>query len=134
MIEILKDILPYISGLYTLPWMLVGFVLTILIAKVTGREKIDTIMKKIGLVILYFFIPVLLFRIFLNTNFGNEEITFSIIVTAIVFFMYLLAYLFAKYNIKKQGLSGTKKNLYLKNSTYKSGAKLCVYWWSYACN
>ena len=102
MIEILKDILPYISGLYTLPWMLVGFVLTILIAKVTGREKIDKIMKKIGLVILYFFIPVLLFRIFLNTNFGNEEITFSIIVTAIVFFMYLLAYLFAKYNIKKQ--------------------------------
>ncbi len=138
MIEILKDILPYISGLYTLPWMLVGFVLTILIAKVTGREKIDTIMKKIGLVILYFFIPVLLFRIFLNTNFGNEEITFSIIVTAIVFFMYLLAYLFAKYNIKKQGLSGTKKNLYLKtvltnqgrSSAFIGGAMLAIEAWA----
>ena len=80
MISILKDILPYISGLYTLPWIIVGFFLTILIAKFTGREKIDKIMKKVGLILLYFFIPVLLFRIFLSTTFGAKQIEFSIIV------------------------------------------------------
>ena len=138
MIEALEGILPYISGLYTLPWILVGFILTILIAKVTGRGKIDKIMKKIGLILLYFFVPVLLFRIFLNTNFGEEQIKFSIIVAAIIFFMYLLAYMFAKYNIKKQGLTGTKKNLYLKtvltnqgrSSAFIGGAILAIEAWA----
>ena len=39
MIDFLESIIPYISGLYTLPWILVGFLLTIGIAKITGREK-----------------------------------------------------------------------------------------------
>lgn len=138
MIEVLEGILPYISGLYTLPWILVGFILTILIAKVTGREKIDKIMKKIGLILLYFFVPVLLFRIFLNTNFGEEQIKFSIIVAAIIFFMYLLAYMFARYNIRKQGLTSTKKNLYLKtiltnqgrSSAFIGGAMLAIEAWA----
>jgi len=138
MIEVLEGILPYISGLYTLPWILVGFILTILIAKVTSREKIDKIMKKIGLTLLYFFVPVLLFRIFLNTNFGGEQIKFSIIVAAIIFFMYLLAYIFAKYNIRKQGLAGTKKYLYLKtiltnqgrSSAFIGGAMLAIEAWA----
>ena len=43
MIYILEDILKYISGFYTLPWILIGFFATILIAKVTGKEKIDNI-------------------------------------------------------------------------------------------
>ena len=68
MIDILKDILPYISGLYTLPWIFIGFVVTVLIAKIIGREKIDRIMKKIGVILLYFFIPILIFRIFLNSS------------------------------------------------------------------
>ena len=41
MIDILKDILPYISGLYTLPWILVGFVITILISRFIGKKKIE---------------------------------------------------------------------------------------------
>ncbi len=121
MIDILKDILPYISGLYTLPWILVGFILTIIIAKFTGREKIDKIMKKIGLILLYFFIPVLLFRIFISTNFGANEIQFSIIVSLIILVMYVLAYLFAKYQIKKQNLSKNKRNLYLKTVLTNQG-------------
>jgi hypothetical protein len=59
-----KLIIPYISGLWTLPWILIGFIITIIIAKFTGREKIDKIMKKIGLVLLYFFVPVLIFGYF----------------------------------------------------------------------
>ena len=66
MLYILEDILTYISGFYTLPWILIGFIVTILIARVTGREKIDNIMKKIGLILLYFFIPLLIFRVFLD--------------------------------------------------------------------
>lgn len=138
MIDILEDILPYISGLYTLPWVLVGFIVTIIIAKFTGREKIDKIMKKIGIILLYFFVPVLLFRIFLNTDFSGEQIKFSIIVAIIIFFMYLLAFVFAKYNIKKQKLTGEKKSLYLKtvltnqgrSSAFIGGAMLAIEAWA----
>ena len=136
MIDILKDILPYISGLYTLPWILVGFVLTILIAKAIGREKIDKIMKKIGLVLLYFFIPLLVFRIFLNTNFGTREIEFAIVVSAIVFFMYLLAYFFAKYKAEKMDMKDEKRRLFIKtvltnqgrSSAFIGGALLASPW------
>lgn len=121
MIDLLKAVLPYISGLYTLPWIIVGFVLTILIAKVTGREKIDKIMKKIGLILLYFFIPVLLFRIFVTTTFGSKEIEFSIIVSIIILLMYILAYVFAKYKIKKHQLSAKKESLYLKTVLTNQG-------------
>ena len=136
MIDILNDILSYISGLYTLPWILVGFVVTILIAKVTGRDKIDKVMKKIGLVLLYFFIPVLVFRIFLNTNFGQKQIEFAIVVTFIVFFMYLLAFVFARYKAKSLGLKDTKKRLFIKtvltnqgrSSAFIGGALLASPW------
>ena len=136
MIDILKDILPYISGLYTLPWILVGFVLTIFIAKITGREKIDKIMKKTGLILLYFFIPVLVFRIFVNTDFGKNEIEFSIVVSIIVFLMYILAYLFAKLKAKSWDLKGSKKKLFIKtvltnqgrSSAFIGGALLASPW------
>jgi uncharacterized membrane protein YidH (DUF202 family) len=121
MIDILKDILTYISGLYTLPWIIVGFFLTIIIAKFIGREKIDKIMKKVGLILLYFFIPILLFRIFISTTFGPKEIEFSIIVSLVILAMYIIAYLFARYQIKKQKLSKNKKNLYLKTLLTNQG-------------
>lgn len=121
MIGLLKDVLPYISGLYTLPWIVIGFVATILIAKVTGREKIDGIMKKIGLILLYFFIPVLLFRIFISTTFGSKEIEFALIVAGIILVMYLLAYVYAKYQIKKMLLPAKKETLYLKTVLTNQG-------------
>lgn len=138
MIDILKDILPYISGLNTLPWIIVGFIVTILIAKITGREKIDRIMKKIGIIILYFFIPLLLFRIFLNTNFGTQEIRFSIIVAITIIVMYLTAFLYAKYQIKKQNITGKKRNLFIKtiltnqgrSSAFIGGAMLAIEAWA----
>jgi hypothetical protein len=136
MIDILKDILPYISGLYTLPWILVGFIITILIAKMTGREKIDTVMKKIGLILLYFFIPVLVFRIFLNTDFGQKQIEFAIVVSIVVAMMYLLAFVYARYKAKSWGLKGQKKRLFIKtvltnqgrSSAFIGGALLASPW------
>jgi hypothetical protein len=137
MIDILNDILPYISGLYTLPWILIGFVLTIIFAKITGREKIDRIMKKIGFILLYFFIPVLVFRIFLNTSFQEKEIEFAIVVSIIVFFMYLLAFSYARYRAKSWGLTGSKKRLFIKtvltnqgrSSAFIGGALLASPWY-----
>ena len=136
MIDILRDILPYISGLYTLPWILVGFIVTILLAKIIGRVKIDKIMKKIGLILLYFFIPVLVSRIFLNTDFGQKQIEFAVIVSIIVFFSYLLAFVFARYKANIWGLTGSKKRLFIKtvltnqgrSSAFIGGALLASPW------
>jgi len=137
MIDILKDIIPYISGLYTLPWILVGFIATILISKITGREKIDKIMKKIGLILLYFFVPLMLFRIFLNTTFGKSEVEFAIVTSTILLYLYILAYIFAKYTAKKINLID-KRNLYIKtvltnqgrSSAFIGGALLAIESWA----
>jgi len=121
MIDILSDILPYISGLYTLPWILVGLVVTVLIAKVTGREKIDNAMKKFGLILLYFFVPFLLFRIFLLVDFGTEQIAFVIATCIILFFMYILAYVFAKHQADKYGLKKSNRQLFIKTVLTSQG-------------
>jgi len=136
MYEILNAVYPYITGLYTLPWILVGFLLTIIIAQITSRKKIDTLMKKIGLILLYFFIPVLIFRIFLNTDFGAQQIEFALIVSIIVILMYLLAYTYARITVKKLDLKGPKKQLYLntaltnqgRSSAFIGGALLTSTW------
>lgn len=120
MIDILKNILTYISGFYTLPWILIGFIATILIAKVIGREKIDNIMKKVGLILLYFFIPLLIFRVFLDL-FEESQIIFVIIVFVVIFLMYILAYIYGKYVIKTQDFKGEKKILFLKTILTNQG-------------
>ena len=134
MIDILEYILPYISGLYTLPWILFGFFVTILLGRIVGRNKIDRAMKKVGLVLLYFFIPALVFRIFLD-NFEEEQIAFVIITSIVILFMYILAFFFIKYSITKQGLEETNRNLYLKTvlinqgrSTAFIGSAMMAYW------
>lgn len=121
-IDFIENVLiPHISGLWTLPWILVGFLLTMGIAKIIGRQKIDGIMKKIGLILLYFFVPVLIFRIFLNTTFGEPQIIFSIIVCAIILFMYLIAYFYAKHLINKLQIPTEKSRLFLKTMLTNQG-------------
>jgi len=137
MIDILKDILPYISGLYTLPWILVGLIVTILLSQVINREKIDIVMKKIGLILLYFFVPFLLFRIFLKVDFGAEQIAFVIVTIIILIFMYVLAYVFANYKAEKYGLKKSNKQLFIKtvltnqgrSSAFIGGALLASPWY-----
>ncbi len=136
MIEILNDIVPYISGLYTLPWILVGFVVTILLSRLIGEQKIDKIMKKIGLILLFFFVPLLLFRIFLNQDFGAREIEFAVVTGIVIFFMYLLAYAFARFKAEKQGLKDSSKQQFIKtvltnqgrSSAFIGGALLTSPW------
>jgi len=137
MIDLMQSIIPYISGLYTLPWVLVGFLITALLTYFFSQEKIDLVMKKIGLVILYFFVPPLVFRIFLDTPLGTEEAMFAMMVGISIVLMYLLAYLFARYQIKRQDLTDDRANLYLKtvitnqgrSSAFVGGAMLAIPGW-----
>lgn len=121
MIESLNTVIDYISGLYTLPWILVGFIVTILLSKFIKEQKIDKAMKKIGLILLYFFVPVLLFRIFLNTDFGPDEIKFAIVSSCVIIFMYLLAYFFSIYNAKKLNLKDVSKQDFIKTVLTNQG-------------
>lgn len=137
MIETLEAIIPYITGLWTLPWILVGFIITIIASRLIGEEKTNKTMKKIGLVILYIFVPSLLFRIFLDVDFGRNEIMFSIVCVLILFFMYILAYCYANYQAKKQKLKENDKKLYIKtvltnqgrSSAFVGGAMLAIPEW-----
>ncbi|HEC80958.1 MAG TPA: hypothetical protein ENI42_00830 [Thermoplasmatales archaeon] len=121
MLETLDSILPYISGMWTLPWILIGFILTTLLSKFIERSRIDAAMKKIGLILLYFFVPVLLFRIFLNTDLGVTQIEFVGIIVCILFFMYLLAYYFAKHKAAKLGLKGKTRQRFIKTVVTNQG-------------
>jgi len=47
MIETLNAILPYITGLWTLPWILIGFIVTLLLSRIFGESNVDKVMKKI---------------------------------------------------------------------------------------
>ncbi len=121
MISFLESTLPYISGLYTLPWILIGFVATIILSKLFSAQKVDFAMKKTALILLYFFVPILIFRIFLDTALGKQEILYIKIVILSIFSMYMMAYAFARYQIKKQQLSGAKRTLYLKTIITNQG-------------
>ncbi|MFO8109213.1 MAG: hypothetical protein R6U17_01625 [Thermoplasmata archaeon] len=137
-IETLNTILPYISGLYTLPWIVVGLVLTYLLSKPFGREHIDKTMKNIGLILLYVFIPLLLFRIFLNITFGSSEIIFALLVFGVLFFMYLLAYFLGHIEAKKLELEGMPKRTFIKtvltnqgrSAAFVGGALLAIEGWT----
>lgn len=137
MIEILSTILSYISGLYTLPWILVGFIVTSMLSRFFGESKIDKTMKKIGLILLYVFVPLLLFRIFLSVDFGEKEVMFSIICFVLLGFMYVLAYLFAKFKSNKMDLKGATRGHFVKtvltnqgrSSAFIGGAMLAISEW-----
>jgi len=121
MLEVLDSILPYISGMWTLPWILVGFVLTLSLSMFVDRSKVDAVMKKIGLILLYFFVPVLLFRIFLNTDLGVAQVEFVGIIAGTLFFMYVLAYYFSKHQAVKLGLKGKTRERFIKTVITNQG-------------
>lgn len=121
MISFLETIIPYISGLYTLPWILVGFLGTIILSKIFSPVKVDLTMKNIALILLYLFVPPLVFRIFLDTPLGTQEGIFVIVVALSIALMYWISYLFAHYQIRRQGLSGTNRTLYIKTVVTNQG-------------
>ena len=137
MIDTINTILPFITGLWTLPWILIGYLITFILSKLFGLDKVDFIMKKIGLVILYVFIPLLLFRIFLNVDFGYDEINFSIICFLIIGFTYIISYFYGKNKINKMDIEEEKKSIYIKtlitnqgrSSAFVGGAMLAVSAW-----
>jgi len=93
-LDVLESIIPYISGLYTLPWIVVGFFCNIALGHLFGKERIMAIMKKISLVLLFVFIPILLFKLFLNIDFREEELDFVVFACGVTALLYGIAYLF----------------------------------------
>jgi hypothetical protein len=137
MIETLEALLPFIKGLWTLPWIAIGFLLTVFFSYIFGEEKVNKTMKRIGLVLLYVFVPLLLFRILLDVDFQENELIFTVLCFVILFFMYVLAYVFAIVNSKKLNLEGTVKPKYIKtvltnqgrSSAFVGGAMLAIVEW-----
>jgi hypothetical protein len=137
MLEFLDTVTQYISGLYTLPWILIGFILTILFTRLFGEGFVNRAMKKNALVLLYIFVPLLLFRILINVDFGSDEISFTIACFVILSLMYILAYLFANNKAKKLQLKGKEKNHFIKtvltnqgrSSAFVGGAMLAIPDW-----
>ncbi len=121
MIDAMQAIIPYISGLWTLPWILVGFVVTNLLSLWLGEERVTAGMKKIGLVLLFVFIPLLLFRLFLNIDFGTKELNFTGITIAVLIFMYLLSYIFGHLEAKELGLQGMERRTLIKTVLTNQG-------------
>lgn len=137
MIEILEAALPYIQGLWALPWILVGFIVTLLLSRLIGDQKVNKAMKKIGFILLYVFVPLLLFRILLGVDFHENELSFTITCFLILIFMYILAYLFARYKAKKLDLQGEAEGHFIKtvltnqgrSSAFVGGAMLAINEW-----
>lgn len=121
MFDLLRAVIPYISGFYTLPWIFVGFVLTWLLSRIFSAERVDATMKRIGLVLLYFFVAPLVFRFFLDTKLGILEAEFVVVVILVLCLQYGIAWLYALRQIKKQGLEGAKRNLYIKTVITNQG-------------
>lgn len=120
-IDHLANIIPYISGTYTLPWIVVGMVVSYLLAIPYGQERVDRVMKKIGLVLLFVFIPLLLFRLFLNITFGADELLFSGITFAVLAFMYVIAYLLGNLKVRQLQLEGLRKRTFVKTVLTNQG-------------
>ena len=121
MLEFLGTSIDYISGLNTLPWILIGFTLTIIFSRLFGEENVNKAMKRNSLFLLFIFVPLLLFRILLNVDFGINEISFTIACFIILTLMYILAYLFANYNVKKMSLKDENKWNYIKTVLTNQG-------------
>jgi predicted permease len=137
MLQILEVILEYIKGLWTLPWILIGFIVTIILSRFFSEQKINNVMKKIGLILLYFFVPLLLFRIFLGVDFRENEIIFTAICFVVLTFMYVIAYFFALFKIKKTHLTEKTRRDFIKtvltnqgrSSAFIGGAMLAIQEW-----
>jgi len=137
MIEMMKTIIPYISGLWTMPWILVGFLISWGWQFFFRQERIDFVMKKIGLIVLYFFVPPLVFRIFLDARLTLEMAEFVGLTCLTIIFMYVLAYLYARYHIRRRVVDPGSDKLYLKtlltsqgrSSAFVGGAILAIKEW-----
>lgn len=137
MINIINELLLYFTGLWTLPWILIGYIFTNIFSKIFGEQKVDFVMKKIGLILLFVFIPLLLFRIFLDVDFETSEIIFSILCISVIAFTYLITYLFAINYGRKFNLQFNEKNIFIKtfltnqgrSSAFIGGAMLAISDW-----
>jgi predicted permease len=78
-------------------------------------------MKKIGLVLLFVFIPILLFKLFLNIDFRAGEFDFAILALGVMAFLYLIAYLFARRQAPRFTDDDSERLHFLKTTIVNQG-------------
>ncbi len=131
MIALLQSIIPKISGLYTLPWIVVGFIVTNLLAYYHTQDKVNLYLRKVALVLLYVFVPLLVFRIFLDTGIGLYELEFVSIVISSITFMYLLALALCPVSNPTPKPCWREKIKLPENCDHQNQGRLCFCGWNY---
>ncbi|MGC9307386.1 MAG: hypothetical protein ACP5FL_01260 [Thermoplasmatota archaeon] len=78
-------------------------------------------MKKIGLMLLFVFIPILLFKLFLNIDFRARELDFAVLALGVMAFLYLIAYLYARRQAPRFTDSDSERLPFLKTTIVNQG-------------
>ncbi|KAL0213218.1 hypothetical protein RCL1_006844 [Eukaryota sp. TZLM3-RCL] len=124
-------IIKYLSGLYALPWLVFGFFINLALTKCCSIDKIRRFMKVFGNVLLYFLIPLLIFRLFLSVDFDAYAVIFSVISALTIGSMYLISYLYAYYTSKSLKMARKEAEEYIKSVFTNQGALLGIEEWSF---
>ncbi|KAL0248021.1 hypothetical protein GEMRC1_003260 [Eukaryota sp. GEM-RC1] len=131
-------IVPYISGLWALPWIVLGFFVNHFLVKTFTADSVGRRMKLFGRILLFVFIPLLIFRLFLNVEFGLSELSFSVISMLVTSILYTVSYILSSKQSNKLSLSTSDSSLFIKScftnqgrsSAFIGGALLAVEPWS----
>ncbi|KAL0225677.1 hypothetical protein P9112_013001 [Eukaryota sp. TZLM1-RC] len=114
-------ILPYISGVAALPWIIIGFIVNSILCYCLNPSSVIKAMKAFGKVLLFVFIPLLQFRIFLSIPFGLSEISFSITAVAVMLLLYLVSYYSSKLRSRSLKLCIMENQEFLKTCLTNQG-------------
>ncbi|MFO7949921.1 MAG: hypothetical protein R6U36_06090 [Candidatus Fermentibacteraceae bacterium] len=121
MTDMMRAVMPYLGGLWTLPWIPVGFLVTVLLSRWLGEERVHAGMRRTGLVLLFVFIPLLLFRIFLNIDFGRQELCFAAVTVVVLVLMYLISWMFGRLEAGDLELRGDRRRTFVKTILTNQG-------------
>lgn len=86
-----------------------------------GERRVAAAVKKVGLVLLFAFIPVLLFKLFLNINFRAKELDFAVLALAVMAFLYLVAYLYGRRQAPRFTDDGGERLHFMKTTIVNQG-------------
>ncbi|KAL0213036.1 hypothetical protein RCL1_006662 [Eukaryota sp. TZLM3-RCL] len=132
-------VIHYLSGVYALPWLVVGFILNSLFTRWCCPLKVQRFMKIFGNFLLYVLIPLLIFRLFLSVDFDTYAVIFSIISALSIGLMYFVSYIYARYSARRLEMSPKESKVYIKSiftnqgrsSIFIGGALLSIEEWSF---
>jgi hypothetical protein len=91
------------------------------LSRVFGAGRIKTVMQKISLVLLFVFIPILLFKLFLNIDFRGEELDFAMVACGAMALSYIIAYLFGLRRAPRLAITKQEQVHFIKTVVVNQG-------------